>query len=180
MEMLADPVELCIYYSASSVVSAALIPPWRYPPPLPPLRTGTTLFLSPSVLFPRTCPRCAGRVAPVRDLHYYRSRTRFCEFSHIAPRKSTQQATDLNGTYIGKKHRHCGRDCDCDSSRDIRGRLDREQRVIELDGDLDSRQRQRLLETAGRCPVHRTLEGEVLIKTGLREPPKNTRDQLQP
>jgi putative redox protein len=40
-------------------------------------------------------------------------------------------------------------------------------RKIELEGELDSDQRQRLLEIANRCPVHRTLEEEILIQTLL-------------
>ncbi|NVJ85683.1 MAG: OsmC family protein [Algoriphagus sp.] len=40
-------------------------------------------------------------------------------------------------------------------------------RRILLEGDLDSDQRQRLLEIANRCPVHRTLEEDILIKTEL-------------
>ncbi|MCS5489740.1 bifunctional alpha/beta hydrolase/OsmC family protein [Algoriphagus limi] len=40
-------------------------------------------------------------------------------------------------------------------------------RRISLEGDLDSDQRQRLLEIANRCPVHRTLEEDILIKTEL-------------
>lgn len=39
------------------------------------------------------------------------------------------------------------------------------ERRIRLVGDLDDEQRGRLLEIAGRCPVHRTLEGEVTIET---------------
>ncbi len=38
-------------------------------------------------------------------------------------------------------------------------------RQIAMDGDLDTEQRQRLLEIAEKCPVHRTLTGEVLIQT---------------
>ncbi|TFV92363.1 alpha/beta fold hydrolase [Algoriphagus kandeliae] len=40
-------------------------------------------------------------------------------------------------------------------------------RRISLEGDLDFEQRQRLLEIANRCPVHRTLEDDILIKTEL-------------
>ncbi len=39
------------------------------------------------------------------------------------------------------------------------------ERRIRLVGDLDDEQRGRLIEIAGRCPVHRTLEGEVTIET---------------
>jgi len=38
-------------------------------------------------------------------------------------------------------------------------------REIVMTGDLDAEQRQRLLEIADKCPVHRTLTGEVVIQT---------------
>ncbi len=47
-------------------------------------------------------------------------------------------------------------------------RIDRLSREISLHGDLDDAQRQRLLEIADRCPVHRTLESEILIKSALK------------
>ena len=57
-------------------------------------------------------------------------------------------------------------DCrDCDEK--VR-RIDTFERELELRGELDEAQRQRLLEMAGRCPVHRTLTGEVRIDTTLR------------
>jgi putative redox protein len=37
-----------------------------------------------------------------------------------------------------------------------------------LTGDLDNQQKQRLLKIADRCPVHRTLKSEVMIKTELK------------
>ena len=40
-------------------------------------------------------------------------------------------------------------------------------RTITLTGDLDDDQRQRLLRIADRCPVHRTLEGQVEVHTTL-------------
>jgi uncharacterized OsmC-like protein/PAS domain-containing protein len=43
------------------------------------------------------------------------------------------------------------------------------ERVIEVVGELDEAQRKRLLEIADRCPVHRTLEGEVRIETRAAE-----------
>lgn len=42
-------------------------------------------------------------------------------------------------------------------------------RVVELVGDLDEKQRARLMEIADRCPVHRTLHGEVVVNTQLKE-----------
>ena len=38
-------------------------------------------------------------------------------------------------------------------------------RTLRLDGDLDGGQRAALLEVAGKCPVHRTLEGEIDVVT---------------
>lgn len=39
-----------------------------------------------------------------------------------------------------------------------------------MDGELDAEQRQRLLEIADKCPVHRTLTGEVQIETKEARP----------
>jgi putative redox protein len=39
--------------------------------------------------------------------------------------------------------------------------------AIELDGPLTEAQRERLLTIAGRCPVHRTLTGELEIRKRL-------------
>jgi len=38
-----------------------------------------------------------------------------------------------------------------------------------LHGRLSAEQRQRLLDIAERCPVHKTLHGEVEILTRLRD-----------
>lgn len=38
-------------------------------------------------------------------------------------------------------------------------------RKIQMVGELDAEQRRRLLEIADRCPVHRTLTGEVVVQT---------------
>ena len=38
-------------------------------------------------------------------------------------------------------------------------------RQVAIHGDLDPEQRQRLLEIADKCPVHRTLMGEIAIST---------------
>jgi putative redox protein len=43
--------------------------------------------------------------------------------------------------------------------------IDRIELDIELAGPLTEPQRARLLEIAGRCPVHRTLTSEIDIRT---------------
>lgn len=64
-----------------------------------------------------------------------------------------------------KVHADDCRDCDGQDRR-----IDHFERELELRGELDETQRQRLLEIAERCPVHRTLTGEVRINTILRKP----------
>jgi uncharacterized OsmC-like protein/alpha/beta superfamily hydrolase len=57
---------------------------------------------------------------------------------------------------------------DCESCEIEEGMLDRIEREIEIEGALDEEQKQRLLQIADRCPVHRTLTSEVEIKTRLK------------
>lgn len=73
---------------------------------------------------------------------------------------------DLDPVRVHLEHdRIHAKDCaDCETST---GLVDRIKRKIEIAGDLTPEQRQRLLEIADRCPVHRTLESEVRIETDL-------------
>lgn len=60
------------------------------------------------------------------------------------------------------------RDCaDCETQN---GKIDRIEHEVELEGDLDEDQREKLLEIAAKCPVHRTLASETIIedRTGAR------------
>lgn len=56
---------------------------------------------------------------------------------------------------------------DCAECETREGKIDRIDRSITLEGQLDAQQRQRLLEIADKCPVHRTLHSEFLVKTQL-------------
>jgi putative redox protein len=57
-------------------------------------------------------------------------------------------------------------DCrDCDTKE---GRLDRIELEIEPSGSLTDEQREKLIEIAGKCPVHRTLKSEIDIRSRLR------------
>jgi putative redox protein len=58
---------------------------------------------------------------------------------------------------------------DCADCETKEGKIDRIDRVIGLEGDLTPDQRQRLVEIAEKCPVHRTLVSEVSIVTRLTE-----------
>jgi uncharacterized OsmC-like protein len=54
---------------------------------------------------------------------------------------------------------------DCAECETKDGMLDRIERVITLEGELDAEQRARLMEIADKCPVHRTLKSEIDIRT---------------
>jgi putative redox protein len=56
---------------------------------------------------------------------------------------------------------------DCVDCTEQSRKLERIGRVLTLTGDLTEAQRERLLHVANRCPVHRTLEGELSIETAL-------------
>ena len=54
---------------------------------------------------------------------------------------------------------------DCMECETKQGFLDRIDREIEVSGNLDDAQKQRLLEIAGHCAVHKTLKSEIDIRT---------------
>lgn len=58
---------------------------------------------------------------------------------------------------------------DMENVEDKKSRIDHFERLIEMEGDLDEAQKKRLLEIADRCPVHRTLHGDVKVITQLKE-----------
>lgn len=58
---------------------------------------------------------------------------------------------------------------DCAHCDTQEGKLDRLERRVEATGDLTDEQRQRLVEIANKCPVHRTLEGEIDVVTSLAD-----------
>jgi putative redox protein len=62
----------------------------------------------------------------------------------------------------GKIHAEACLDCESE-----KGKIDRFVRTIHLRGDLTEAQRERMLEIADRCPVHRSLHGEIDIRSRL-------------
>jgi putative redox protein len=72
----------------------------------------------------------------------------------------------LEGVRVKLRHdRIHARDCeDCENES---GTVDVIEKELELEGALTEEQRQRLLEIAGRCPVHRTLLNEIKIRSEL-------------
>jgi uncharacterized OsmC-like protein/pimeloyl-ACP methyl ester carboxylesterase len=61
---------------------------------------------------------------------------------------------------------HC---LDCSQAAREGSKIDHISRELVLEGPLDDAQRQRLLEIADLCPVHRTLHSEINVTTTLAE-----------
>lgn len=72
----------------------------------------------------------------------------------------------LEGVTVRLRHQKIhAEDCrDCETKE---GKIDEIEREIELSGPLDTAQRERLLDIADKCPVHRTLTSEIRIRTRL-------------
>ena len=56
---------------------------------------------------------------------------------------------------------------DCAECETKEGRIDKIERVVAFEGDLDDATKAKLLEIADKCPVHRTLRSEVWVPTRL-------------
>ena len=66
-----------------------------------------------------------------------------------------------------RHQRQHGEDCQhCDDQHAKVEVIDRE---ISISGNLDQEQRERLLEIADRCPVHKTLHGKIVINSLLNQ-----------
>ena len=74
----------------------------------------------------------------------------------------------LESIRIGLTHRKIHAE-DCRSCETRKGYLDEIKASLFLEGVLTADQHQRLAEIADKCPVHRTLTGEIRIQTELGE-----------
>jgi uncharacterized OsmC-like protein/pimeloyl-ACP methyl ester carboxylesterase len=57
---------------------------------------------------------------------------------------------------------------DCEDCEQEDGKIDHFRRELSVEGDLTDEQRQRILQIADRCPVHKTLHGDVHVQTRLK------------
>ncbi len=72
----------------------------------------------------------------------------------------------LQGVTVRLRHSRVHRD-DCLNCEKQDAFIERVERTLELQGPLSEEQRTRLLEIAERCPVHRTLRGNLQVQTRL-------------
>ena len=72
----------------------------------------------------------------------------------------------LDGVTVRLQHSkiHAADCADCETRE---GKLDQIESELTLSGTLSEEQRAKLLEIAGKCPVHRTLTSEIKIRTWL-------------
>jgi len=80
---------------------------------------------------------------------------------------ANHQCIPLEDIVVRLTHRHVHEEDAEDAGGEDR-RLDVIGMEIELVGNLDDHQRRRLLHIAAHCPVHRTLKGELAIRTRLK------------
>jgi putative redox protein len=57
---------------------------------------------------------------------------------------------------------------DCEECETEDRKVDVIEREIEVTGNLNDEQKQRLLEIANKCPVHRTLHSEIVVRSSLK------------
>jgi uncharacterized OsmC-like protein len=74
----------------------------------------------------------------------------------------------LESVVIRLKHQKIHAE-DCRECETRNGKVDIIEREIELIGPLNKEQRERLLEIANKCPVHRTLHSEIVVRSRLKD-----------
>ncbi|MGD9182714.1 MAG: alpha/beta fold hydrolase [Desulfobacterales bacterium] len=80
---------------------------------------------------------------------------------------SDRKQWPLDGVTVKLNHQKIHA-ADCEICETKEGKLDQIEREIELAGPLDDQQKQRLMQIADRCPVHRTLHSEIIVKSKLK------------
>ena len=79
---------------------------------------------------------------------------------------ASRKKLDLDNVEVLLEHSRIHAE-DCESCETEAGFVDRIEKTIKLEGDLSDDEKQRLLEIADRCPVHKTLHNEILIESRL-------------
>ncbi len=80
---------------------------------------------------------------------------------------SDRKQWPLEGVTVRLNHKKINA-ADCETCKTKEGQLDQFDCEIDLSGKLDNQQKQRLLQIADRCPVHRTLHSEIVVKSKLK------------
>jgi putative redox protein len=81
---------------------------------------------------------------------------------------ASHKKLDMRSAMVSVTHGRVHAD-DCVDCQQQDGRIHEFRRELSLDGDLSDAQKQRMLEIADRCPVHKTLHNEIKIRTQLAD-----------
>ncbi len=79
-----------------------------------------------------------------------------------------REKIDLAGASVRVRHDRV-HEKDCEDCEQEGHRIDRLRRELTMSGNLTEEQRRRLAGVAERCPVHKTLSGEIRIETELKQ-----------
>jgi putative redox protein len=76
---------------------------------------------------------------------------------------------ELEDLYLELRHnkRHAE---DCAECEDPKSKIDYIEKELIVKGDLTKEQLEKLLDISKKCPVHRTLEGDITIASSLSKP----------
>jgi putative redox protein len=58
---------------------------------------------------------------------------------------------------------------DCEDCQKSSSKIDKLERIIEVDGNINDEQKLKLIDIANKCPVHRTLHSEIVVETKFRD-----------
>jgi len=75
---------------------------------------------------------------------------------------ASRKEWDINEIRVHIKH-----DKVAQTKEDEKNKIDQFVRYIEIEGNVDEEQKNRLLHIANKCPVHKTLHAEVVVETKL-------------
>ncbi|PWJ44981.1 bifunctional alpha/beta hydrolase/OsmC family protein [Sediminitomix flava] len=75
---------------------------------------------------------------------------------------------DVEDIYVHLEHDKIHADDSSNTENSSNGKIDQFRRVIEVKGNLTDEQKERLLQIANKCPVHKTLEQPVKVITELK------------
>lgn len=73
---------------------------------------------------------------------------------------------DLDDIYLELRHNKRHSD-DCADCEDPKSKIDHVEKELIIKGELSQEQLDKLLEISKKCPVHRTLEGDISINSSL-------------
>jgi len=73
---------------------------------------------------------------------------------------------ELDDVYMELQHnkRH---DEDCENCEDAQSKIDVIEKEVIIDGDLSDKQLEKILDISKKCPVHRTLMGDIKIESSI-------------